>query len=101
MKLVLKRLHDGVALPRYETPGAAGMDLRADLTEEMVLPPGERALIPTGLAIELPDAGHAAFVFARSGLAVREMCIRDRRKTTKQNGDEQICFTGNRPTQRY
>lgn len=72
MKLRIRRLHNGVALPRYETPGAAGMDLRADLAEERILPPGERALIPTGLAIELPDAGYAAFVFARSGLAARE-----------------------------
>jgi dUTP diphosphatase len=55
-------------LPRYETPGSAGLDLRAD--EPFSLAPGERRLVPTGLAIEIP-AGHEGQVRARSGLAVR------------------------------
>ncbi|HEY6099871.1 MAG TPA: dUTP diphosphatase [Anaeromyxobacter sp.] len=55
-------------LPRYETPGSAGLDLRAD--EPFTLAPGERRLVPTGLAIEIP-AGHEGQVRARSGLAVR------------------------------
>jgi len=55
-------------LPRYETPGSAGMDLRAD--EPFTLAPGERRLVPTGLAVEIPD-GHEGQVRARSGLAVR------------------------------
>jgi len=55
-------------LPRYETPGSAGMDLRAD--EPFTLAPGERRLVPTGLAVEIPP-GHEGQVRARSGLAVR------------------------------
>jgi len=57
-------------LPRYETEGAAGMDLRARLDAPVVIAPGKRALIPTGLRIELP-AGYEAQVRARSGLAVK------------------------------
>jgi dUTP pyrophosphatase len=56
-------------LPRYETAGSAGMDLRAD--EPFTLAPGERRLVPTGLAVELPP-GHEGQVRARSGLAVRQ-----------------------------
>ncbi|HEX9049416.1 MAG TPA: dUTP diphosphatase [Anaeromyxobacter sp.] len=55
-------------LPRYETDGSAGMDLRAD--EAFSLAPGERRLVPTGLAMELPP-GHEGQVRARSGLAVK------------------------------
>jgi dUTP pyrophosphatase len=55
-------------LPRYETAGAAGLDLRAD--EPVSLAPGERRLVPTGLAVEIP-AGHEGQVRPRSGLAVR------------------------------
>ncbi len=58
------------ALPAYETEGSAGMDLRADLGQAVCLQPGERALIPTGLSIELPP-GYEAQVRARSGLAIR------------------------------
>ncbi len=57
-------------LPSYETEDAAGMDLRAAVTEDVVLAPGERALIPTGLAIALPS-GYEAQVRPRSGLALR------------------------------
>lgn len=62
----------GLPLPRYETSGAAGMDLIAALGEgeTMVLQPGERALVPTGLAIALPD-GFEAQVRPRSGLAAK------------------------------
>ncbi len=55
-------------LPRYETPGAAGLDLRAD--EDFSLAPGERRLVPTGLSLEIP-AGHEGQVRPRSGLAAR------------------------------
>ena len=60
----------GLELPSYETGDAAGMDLRAAVTEELVLAPGARALVPTGLAIALP-AGYEAQVRPRSGLALR------------------------------
>lgn len=55
-------------LPRYETAGSAGMDLRAD--EPFALAPGERRLVPTGLSLEIPP-GHEGQVRPRSGLAVR------------------------------
>ena len=57
-------------LPKYETLQSAGMDLRANLEEEVVLKPGERRLIPTGLYMELPD-GYEAQIRPRSGLAYR------------------------------
>ncbi len=60
----------GLGLPAYETPGAAGMDLRAALAGPLTLAPGGRALIPTGLRIALP-AGFEAQVRPRSGLALR------------------------------
>lgn len=56
-------------LPRYMTEGAAGIDLQADIDAEIILAPGGRALIPTGLAIEIP-AGHEAQLRPRSGLAL-------------------------------
>lgn len=57
-------------LPRYMTSGSAGMDLLADVVEPIELSPGARALIPTGIAVELP-AGFEAQVRPRSGLALR------------------------------
>jgi len=60
----------GGELPEYETEGAAGMDLKARLEAPLALEPGDRALVPTGLSIELP-AGYEAQVRARSGLAVK------------------------------
>ena len=58
-------------LPSYETYASAGMDLRADLDEPVVLKPLERALIPTGLFIELP-VGYEAQIRPRSGLAIKK-----------------------------
>lgn len=57
-------------LPAYETEGAAGMDLRANLQEPVNLAPMQRSLIPTGLFIELP-LGYEAQVRPRSGLAIK------------------------------
>jgi dUTP pyrophosphatase len=57
-------------LPAYETEGSAGMDLRADIPAPIVLKPLERAMIPTGLFIELP-LGYEAQVRPRSGLAAK------------------------------
>ena len=61
-----------VPLPRYETAGAAGADVRANLADRghMVLEPGARALVPTGLKVEIP-AGYEIQVRPRSGLALR------------------------------
>lgn len=57
-------------LPRYETPGSAGMDLRAHISEPIILAPLERSLVPTGLFIELKE-GYEAQVRPRSGLAIK------------------------------
>lgn len=62
--------HSPFALPSYATPYSAGMDLRADLQEPVVLGTLERAMIPTGLHIELP-AGYEAQIRPRSGLAAK------------------------------
>lgn len=65
---IINRSHH--PLPAYETPGAAGMDVRAFLTEPIVLKPLERALIPTGLYMQLPQ-GFECQIRPRSGLALR------------------------------
>ena len=61
---------EGLPLPSYATPGAAGMDLLAAVTEPLVIPPGARTLVPTGLRIALPH-GHELQVRPRSGLALK------------------------------
>ncbi len=58
-------------LPTRATIGSAGMDLHACLDNEVTLKPGQRVFIPCGIAISLPDAGHVALVFARSGLGIK------------------------------
>ena len=55
-------------LPHYATAGSAGLDLRACISEKIVLEPGQTVLIPTGLAIHLADANYAAMILPRSGL---------------------------------
>ena len=62
---------EGLPLPEYETPAAAGLDLRAAVDEPVTLAPGARAAIPTGLRLQLP-AGYEAQVRPRSGLALRQ-----------------------------
>ncbi len=68
VKVINKSKH---ALPAYATEAAAGMDLRANLPEPVVLKPLERRLIPTGLFIELP-VGYEAQIRPRSGLAIKK-----------------------------
>jgi len=72
VRVAIKRLegHDDLPLPAPATPGSAGVDLRAAVETTMTLAPGERALVPTGIAVALPD-GFEAQVRPRSGLAVR------------------------------
>ena len=60
---------EGLELPAYATPGSAGCDLRAALTEPLTLAPGARALVPTGLALAIPE-GFEGQVRMRSGLAI-------------------------------
>ena len=61
---------DGVAVPSYETSGAAGADVRAFLNEPVVIPVGKRAMIPTGLFFAIPE-GFEIQVRPRSGLAAK------------------------------
>ena len=61
---------EGLPLPAYATGGAAGADLCAAVDEELIIRPGERAAVPTGLVLEIPD-GHEGQVRPRSGLAIR------------------------------
>lgn len=62
---------EGLELPAYATPGAAGCDLRAAVTEPLTLAPGARALVPTGIALAIPR-GFEGQVRMRSGLALRQ-----------------------------
>jgi dUTP pyrophosphatase len=68
----VKRLShsEGLPLPGYATPGAAGMDLLAAIDAPLIIPPGGRTLVPTGLAIALPP-GYELQVRPRSGLALK------------------------------
>ena len=68
VEVLVTRLDPGIPLPAYAQPGDAGADLRSAV--DLTLDPGERAMVPTGIAIALPD-GHAAFVHPRSGLAIK------------------------------
>ena len=63
-------------VPAYATAGAAAADLCAALEEPLTIAPMQRVLVPTGLAIELPDAGCVALVYARSGLSIKHgLCM--------------------------
>ncbi|MCM1029195.1 MAG: dUTP diphosphatase [Alloprevotella sp.] len=62
--------HSGFPLPAYETPSAAGMDIHAAIKEPMTLNPMQRALVPTGLRLQLPQ-GYECQIRPRSGLALR------------------------------
>jgi dUTP pyrophosphatase len=66
VKIIDPRLSDN--LPAYATPGSAGLDLRACLSEPLTLAPNAWQLIPTGIAIYLKDPGFAALILPRSGL---------------------------------
>jgi dUTP pyrophosphatase len=66
--VLIQQLDDGLPLPAYAHPGDAGADLVTSIDVELA--PGERAMVPTGVAIALPE-GYAAFVHPRSGLAAR------------------------------
>src|SRR5215212_7635959 len=68
MNVRITRVHPNVALPAYQTNGAAGFDLAASI--EMTVQPGEVTLVPTGLVIEVPE-GHFLGLFARSSTPLK------------------------------
>ena len=75
MKLAIKALSPllgkEIPLPSYATGGSAAMDLRACVSEPVVIAPGARVVVPSGIAIALPSSEYVALLFARSGLAAK------------------------------
>lgn len=69
--LKIKKLRENAKIPFRATVGSAGMDLYACIDEEITVRPHEIAVIPTGIAIELESADQVAYIFARSGLAIK------------------------------
>lgn len=59
-------------VPKYATAGAAGADLYACLKQDLVIKPGDQVRIPTGIALEIPNANLVGLIFARSGLASKK-----------------------------
>lgn len=71
MLLKIKKLSENAIIPKAATGGSAGMDLYACIDEDIVIKPGERALVPTGIAIALESNAYVAYIYARSGLAIK------------------------------
>lgn len=69
--LKIKRLREGAQLPKRETPGSAGHDLRACIDSDLLIPAGESVRVPTGLAIEMESANFVAIIAARSSMAAK------------------------------
>ncbi|MBO5364475.1 MAG: dUTP diphosphatase [Clostridia bacterium] len=71
MQVKIQYIYEGVQRPEYATSGSAGMDLSAAMDEAVTVPAGGRALVPTGIAMQIP-AGYGGFVFPRSGLSYKK-----------------------------
>ena len=69
--LKIKKVQENAVIPNRAAEGSAGLDLCACIDAPLTLNSGDTALIPTGLAIELPSSQYGAFVFARSGLSIK------------------------------
>lgn len=69
--LKIKKLRDDAKIPFRATDGSAGMDLYACINEAVEIMPHEIRVIPTGIAIELESADYVAYIYARSGLAIK------------------------------
>jgi len=68
MTVKIKRINEKIDFPKYETSGSAGCDLRASIDDELVIMPHTTVMIPSGIAVAIPD-GYAGLVCARSGVA--------------------------------
>jgi len=66
----IKKFSDQVLIPKYETPGSSGMDISAFTKENIIIQPGQKALIPTGFALSIPK-GYEIQIRPRSGLAAK------------------------------
>lgn len=76
MELKIKKLKSDAKIPKRATNGSAGMDLYACINQSITLAPQQLTVVPTGIAIELPDNTCAAFLYARSGLGVKHgICL--------------------------
>ncbi|MBO5340500.1 MAG: dUTP diphosphatase [Oscillospiraceae bacterium] len=71
VKALSPRIGTDIPAPFYASEGAAAMDLHACVDQAVVIPAGQRRVIPTGIAIALPSADYVALVFARSGLGIK------------------------------
>ena len=71
IKALSPKIGREIPAPFYASAGAAAMDLHACLDQEVTIPAGKRAVIPTGIAIALPSSEYVALVFARSGLGIK------------------------------
>ncbi len=71
IKALSPKIGAEIPTPFYATDGAAAMDLHACIDSAVTILPGERAVIPTGLAIALPSAEYVALIFGRSGLGIK------------------------------
>jgi dUTP pyrophosphatase len=69
-KILIKRLSKNITLPKYETDGSSGMDLAANIENEVEISPGKTAIIPTGLAVSIPK-NFEIQIRPRSGLAAK------------------------------
>ena len=69
-KILIKRLSNNISLPKYETSGSSGMDLAANIENEIIINPGKSAIIPTGIAVSIPK-NFEIQIRPRSGLAAR------------------------------
>lgn len=70
-RIAIKAMRPGAKIPTRETEGSAGYDLAAYIDEAVTLQPGDRVLIPTGIAVAIPDSSCAVFIYARSSLGVK------------------------------
>ena len=70
-KIQIKKLFSDVLIPKYETPGSSGMDLAAYIKEDIVINPGDKALVPTGFSLSVPR-GFEVQIRPRSGLAAKK-----------------------------
>jgi dUTP pyrophosphatase len=76
MQLKVKKLRETATLPTRATSGSAGADLYACIDESVTINPGDLKIIPTGIAIALPDKNSVAYLYARSGLGVKHgICL--------------------------
>jgi dUTP pyrophosphatase len=71
IKIQIKRLSTTASIPKYETPGSSGMDVAAHVENNVIIFPGEKALVPTGISIAIP-IGYEVQIRPRSGLAVKK-----------------------------